>query len=90
MNSNNKKFWILGEEEIITPSSKNLGKILLAIITHKGRLLTSFSNELRDGKWIYPTVSCSIILGIELPADTEDLFMNDTGFTLTEPQVIGV
>ncbi len=90
MNNNSKKFWILGEEEIITPSVKNLGKILLAIITYKGKLLTSFSSELRDGKWAYTTISCSIILGIELPIGTENLFMHDTGFTLTEPEVIKV
>lgn len=90
MNNQTTKFWIIGEEEIITPSVKNLGKILLAIIVYKGKLLTSFSNELRNREFIYPTISCSIILGVELPIGTEALFMHDTGFTLTEPEVINI
>lgn len=81
------KFWVLGEDKVITPSSKNLSKILNALILLKGRLKSSHSLEIKDFAWRYPTRTCAVIFLIELPDGLESNFSNMTGFTLSEPAI---
>ncbi len=82
------KFWTMGEDEIITPSSKNLSSIMNALILLNGKLKTSHSMEIKDYEWQYPTRACAVVFIIELPEGLESSFTNMTGFSLFEPQVI--
>lgn len=79
------RYWDLGEEDIITPSQKNLAGILNALILCDGKLHDTHSSEARDGKWAYNTRSCAIVFRISLPVGMEDRFKKLSGFKLSEP-----
>lgn len=82
------KFWDLGEEKIFVPSEKNLARVLNALILCNGKLHSSFSLEIKDGKWNNATRSCAVNLRISLPIDEEKRFEELSGFPLSEPDKI--
>ena len=84
------RFWDLGENEIITPSAKNLASILNALILCGGKLHGTHSQEARDGEWAYPTRSCAVAFRISLPLDMAERFEKLSGFKLEEPEEVHV
>jgi len=80
-----RRFWEMGDHEIITRSQKNLAAIMNALILCKGKLHDSFSLEARDGEWKHPTRSCAITFIISLPIGMEAKFEELTGFELKDP-----
>jgi len=84
-----QRFWELGEHEIITPSQKNLAKILNALILCEGKLHASYSNAIADRQWSRGTRECDVVFRISLPIGTEDMFRELTGFYLTTPDMAG-
>ena len=84
-------FYDLGEENIITPTHKNLAKIMNALILCDGKINDIHSPEARGGKWIYPeTRSCSVLFRISLPDDKKDQFEELSGYKLSSIPVIGI
>lgn len=79
------RYWDLGEEDIITPSQKNLAGILNSLILCNGKLHDTHSSEATDGKWAYNTRSCAVVFRISLPVGMEERFKELSGFQLSDP-----
>lgn len=84
----NRKYWDLGEENIIAPSKKNLANILNALILCKGKLHNIHSSEIRDSQWVYNTRSCAVVFRISLLIDMRDKFEELSGYKLSNPPQI--
>lgn len=85
---NERKYWDIGEVDIIHPSKDRLSSILNAIILCEGHVHDSHSLEAVDGEWQYGARSCAVLIRISLPEGKEDAFQKLSKCTLTAPPVI--
>ncbi len=83
-----RKYWDIGEADIITRSKDKLSSILNAIILCQGHVHDSHSLEAINGKWRYPTRSCSVVFRISLPEGMEERFKELSKCKLTTPPVV--
>lgn len=85
-----RKYYDLGEHQIVTPTKAHLADILNAVILCHARISDTHSLEVCDGKWKYPARSCSVLFRIDLPEDNVSTFESLSGFKLTPAPRIGV
>lgn len=84
------QFWDLGELDVVRPSQAALFRIFNALLLCRGRLHDSHSLEMRDGQWLYPPRSCSVLLRISLPVGEEARFEDLSGFRLRRPPQVHI
>lgn len=89
--THNRKFWDVGERNVLRLSAARCQSILFALVACDGKVTSTFSLDVRDGRTTPPGMKphqCAVLLRISLPVGAEGEFERLSGEKLEEPKVI--